>query len=327
MFRFRSFRKKIILTLAICTLGISQVFAAASNCRTGSLGDHIDMAINFDITSNTTAIAPGTTLGTQGSNILSITCDFMGSGNNIYFRSTMPENIRNMLNESGVEIFQRYTLGGGIDYNITQPGNSDILLGYWDQPAVGQEVTFGVRYTFTVKKGAADLKPFDTGVFQLGYHVNEERQNIGLPIYARFLGNLTLLCPTPKVDITASNGGSVNFGTISPQSMESGGEVSKAFNLNLNVDPECETGLNISVRFEPNNNPVLDNKNLDMGNGLQVLLKNSNGDVDYNESYFVGELMPFTPVNLPYTATLSHIPGRDIVSGPFSKAIRVVVSY
>jgi len=239
----------------------------------------------------------------------------------------MPENIRNMLTESGVDIFQRYSIGANDDYNITQPGHSDILLGAWNQPPSGLEVGFGIRYTFTVKKGLADLKPFDTGVFTLGHHVNEEKQNIGLPIYARFVGNLTLLCPTPKVDITASNGGGVNFGTISPQNMKSGGVVSKAFNLNMKVNPECETGLNISVRFEPNNNPVLDNKNLDMGNGLQVLLNNSTGDIDYDESYYVGELMPFTPVNLPYTATLSHIPGRDIVSGPFSKTIRVVVSY
>jgi len=326
MFRLNSFRKKIFFIVALCMFGIGQAFAAVSNCRP-TLGEHFDVFISFDITNNTTAITPGTTLGSQGSSILSLRCDFTGQNNNIYFRSAMPENIRNMLTGNGVEIFQRYTLGGGVDYNITQPVHSDIFVGYWNQPNVGLEVGIGLRYTFTVKKGAGDLKPFDTGVFLLGYHVNEERENIGLPIYARFVGNLTLLCPTPKVDITSSNGGSVNFGTISPQNMRSGGVVSKAFNLNMKVNPECETGLNISVRFEPNNNTILDNKNLDLGNGLQVLLKNSNGDVEYDESYSVGDLMPFTPIDQPYTATLSHIPGRDIVSGPFTKTIRVVVSY
>lgn len=325
MLRLNSIIKKIIFTLVLSMLGISQIFAAVSNCQPSDMGDHIDLSINFEITKNTTTIAPGTILATQQSAFIGLSCHFTGQRNNIYFRSTMPENIRIMLTDNGVEIFQQYSIGGDIDYNITQPGHSDILLGSWGESTNGKG--FGIRYMFTVKKGAANLKPFDTGVFLLGYHINEERQNIGAPIYARFMGNLTLLCPTPKVDITASNGGSVNFGTISPQSMKSGSVVSKTFNLNMKVNPECETGLNISVRFEPNNNTVLDNKNLDMGNGLQVQLSNSSGDIDYNESYFVGEIMPFTPVEQFYTATLSHIPGSNIVSGPFSKTIRVVVSY
>ena len=312
MFRLNNVRNKVLFIMTLCMLGIGQTFAAVSNCRPPA-GDHFDVFINFDITNNTTAITPGTTLGSQNSGILGLRCEFTGSGNNVYFRSNMPENIRNMLIGNGVEIFQQLTIGANPEHNITQPGYSDIYVGTWDQPNVGLEIGVGLRYTFTVKKGAGDLKPFDTGVFLLGHHINEERQNIGMPIYARFVGNLTLLCPTPKVDITSSNGGSVNFGTISPQ--------------NMRVNPECETGLNISVRFEPNNNTILDNKNLDLGNGLQVLLKNSSGDVEYDESYSVGDLMPFTPVDQPYTATLSHIPGRDIVSGPFTKTIRVVVSY
>jgi len=325
MLSLNNVRNKVLFIMTLCILGISQAFATATNCQPSAMGDHIDLYIGFDITNNTTTIAPGTILASQQSSFIGLICHFTGERNNIYFRSAMPENIRDMFTSNGVEIFQRYNVGGTIDYNITQPGHSDILLGSWGEGTNGNG--FGIRYMFTVKKGAANLKPFDTGVFQLGYHINEEGQNIGAPIYARFVGNLTLLCPTPKVDITASNGGSVNFGTISPQDMRSGGVVSKALNLNMKVNPECETGLNISVRFEPNNSTVLDNKNLDMENGLQVLLSNSSGDVNYNESYFVGDLQPFVPVNLPYTATLSHIPGRDIVSGPFSKTIRVVVSY
>lgn len=322
-----SVRKKIIITMALCMLGISQVFAAASNCRPSSLGESINISIGFDITNNTAAIPTGKNLASMQSSFISLTCYFSGGGSNIYFRSSMPENIRSMLINSGVEVFQEYNVGGTGEYNITQPGTSDVLLGHWGDNQPNRDISFGIRYMFNVKKGTGALKPFDTGVFQLGYHVNDEGQNIGAPVFARFLGNLTLLCPAPKVNIAASNGGSVNFGTLNPKDLYNGTIVNQNLNLNMVVTPDCETGLNISVRFEPNNNTVLDNKNLDMGNGLQVLLKNSNGDVAYNELYFVGELMPFTPVNLPYTATLSHIPGRDIVSGPFSKTIRVVVSY
>lgn len=327
MFKRNSFRNKLLFILTFFILGINQAIAAASNCRPSDYGDHIDLSISFEITNNTTAITPGTLLASKQSNFISLTCQFTGPENKIYFRFAMPENIKNMLTESGVEIYQEYNIGGDGEYNITLPNVPDILLGSWAQPTVGLEKSFGIRYMFKVKKGIDALKPFDTGVFLLGYHVNEEGVNIGAPIYAHFVGNLTLLCPTPQVNIVASNGGSVNFGNLVPSDLYSGGSASKNFNLNMAVTPDCETGLNISVRFEPNNNSVLDNKNLDMGNGLQVLLSNSNGDVNYNEPYFVGDLQPFTPLNISYDATISHIPGSTIVSGPFSKTIRVVVSY
>jgi hypothetical protein len=309
-------------------LSVSQVFADATNCRPAREGDHIDIVMNFDITNSSTSITPGTTLASMNSSFISLTCEFTGIENNIYFKSTMPENIKNMLINNGVDVFQRLTVGGnGVDNNITLPTVPDIHLGYWDQPDVGLDKSFAIRYFFAVKKNTVALKAFDTGVFQLGYHINDQGQNIGAPIYARFIGNLTLLCPTPKVNITASNGGSVDFGTVEPRSLYDGSKISKNFNLNMAVTPDCKTGLNISVRFEPNNNTILDNKNLDMSNGLQVLLSNSSGDINYNEPYYIGEVLPFTPVNLPYTATLSHIPGRNIVSGQFTKTIRVVVSY
>ncbi|MEQ5202320.1 fimbrial protein, partial [Providencia rettgeri] len=132
---------------------------------------------------------------------------------------------------------------------------------------------------------------------------------------------------TPAVNITASNGGSVNFGTISPKQMNTGEVVSRTFNLGMSVPQDCETGLNISVRFEPNNNTVLGGKYLDMGNGLQTLLTRNSTDINYNESYSIGEIMPQSPISVPFTATLSKIAGSTIASGPFSKTVRVVVSY
>ncbi|MEQ5205258.1 fimbrial protein, partial [Providencia rettgeri] len=132
---------------------------------------------------------------------------------------------------------------------------------------------------------------------------------------------------TPAVNITASNGGSVNFGTISPKQMNAGEVVSRTFNLGMSVPQDCETGLNISVRFEPNNNTVLGGKYIDMGNGLQTLLTRNSTDISYDEDYNIGEVMPQSPINVPFTATLSKIAGSTIASGPFSKTVRVVVSY
>lgn len=109
--------------------------------------------------------------------------------------------------------------------------------------------------------------------------------------------------------------------------MASGEMITRPFNLVMAVPQDCETGLNISARFESNNNAFLDDKYLDMGNGLRASLKRNSTDVKFNDTYEIGHIMPQTPVSIPYTATLSQIPGSSITSGSFSKTIRIVVSY
>lgn len=322
---------KLCLAMLLLIGSIGHALADISNCRSGVVGSQIDISLAFNITSNTASIAPGTQLDYAQSNIYSLTCNITGTDdtrNSVYFKNTMPANIKTMLQDSGVDVFQEYALGGGTPVNISAPNTANLLLGSWS-PNVpgGPTVSFGLRYRFTAKKGNNALKPFDTGVFLLGHHVNYLGTNIGMPVYLRIVGNLTLLCPTPAVNISATNGGSVNFGAISPQLMNSGSAISKSFNVNMAVPQDCQTGLNVSVRFDPNNNTILDNKYLDMNNGLQVLLKNSTGDVNYGDYYPVGEVLPSSPVTLPYTAILTKIPGSTITSGPFSKTIRVIVSY
>lgn len=318
----------MIIIMTLYLLGIGRAFAFISECQPVYAADHLETFMNFNINSNTNAITPNKILATDETPFLPIKCLMNGKNHKAYFKITMPENIRNMLLDSGVEVYQKFTSRAPEEeHNITLPSVPNFTVINLNEEVKNEWTGFVIRYLFTLKKGNSALKPFDTGVFLLGYHINDLGINIGAPIYARFLGNLTLLCPTPNVNIVASNGGSVNFGNITPQELQTGSTISKNFNLNMTVPPDCETGLNISVRFEPNNNTLLDNKKLDMDNGLQMQLSNSNGDVNYNEPQFVGELPPSTPLNLSYGATLSHIPGRQIVSGPFSKTIRVVVSY
>lgn len=280
-------------------------------------------------------LVPNTTvtvLTSQQSDFIGLECTFTGNNstlNTVYFRNVLPQSTKELLRNSGVEIDQRNVIGGGSDVAITDPTVPNINLGYWI-PKAGlstQDIAFGIEYSFTVRKGANALKPFDTGRVLLGYHTDYLGTNIGAPVYIHIKGDLVLLCPSPVVNVTASNGGSVGFGTVSPTIMNAGDVINKNFNLNFAVSQDCETGLNISVRFEPGNNTILDNKYLDMGNGLQTLLSNANGDINYNESYPAGSLRPGMPLDLPYTATLSKIPGSNVISGPFSKTIRVVVSY
>lgn len=239
----------------------------------------------------------------------------------------MPDSIKRMLIENGVEISQQQNFGNSEAVTITDPVVPLAYIGSWGEDPTRPDVGIGLMYIFTVIKGENALKPFDTGLFLLGHHVNYQGDDIGGYVYLRITGRLTLLCPSPVVNISSSNGGRVDFGTVSPDQMSSGQVISKSFTLGLTVPPECQTGLNISVRFEPNGNSVLGDKYLDMGNGLQMLLRNESTDIHYNQPYAVGEVLPMVPLNIPYTAILSKIPGANIISGPYSRTIKVIVSY
>lgn len=307
-----------------------QSIAAVNNCIPSSGATSIEQELTFDIANSSTSIANGTLLTSALSPYVSLRCEFTGSSstaNAVYFKNTMPTAIKTLLINSGVRMTQQNAISSPTPVTITNPTVPNIYLGYWSQPQTGITRNIAFMYNFYVYKGTNALKPFDTGLFLLGTHVDYLGKDLGGPTYVRIKGNLTLLCPAPAVNITASNGGSVNFDTISPKQMNAGDVVSRTFNLGMSVPQDCETGLNISVRFEPNNNTVLGGKYLDMGNGLQTLLTRNSTDINYNESYNIGEIMPQSPINVPFTATLSKIAGSTIASGPFSKTIRVVVSY
>lgn len=302
-----------------------QSVAAVNNCVPSSGATSIEQELTFDITNSSASIPNGSLLASADA-AMSVMCEFTGSSsaaNAVYFKNTMPTAIKTLLINSGVKVVQVNAVSDPDPVTITDPTVPNIYLGSWN----GGIINIALWYNFYVYKGANALKPFDTGLFLLGTHVDYLGRDLGGPVYVRIKGDLTLLCPTPAVNITASNGGSVNFGTISPKQMNAGEVVSRTFNLGMSVPQDCETGLNISVRFEPNNNTVLGGKYLDMGNGLQTLLTRNSTDISYDEDYNIGEVMPQSQINVPFTATLSKIAGSTIASGPFSKTVRVVVSY
>lgn len=302
--------------------------AAVINCNADS-GGSINMDVSFEINS-TGSTSTGTELGSAISAWYSMRCDFTAGTeavNTVYFKNMMPNTIKDMLINSGVKITQRQRIGSTQNNTVTITDSTVPNLYTFSKTAAGTNVGFSFGYQFTAIKNTNALKPFDTGVFLLGTHINGQGTELGVPVYLRISGKLTLLCPSPAVNITTSNGGSVNFDTISPKQMNAGEVVSRNFNLGMSVPQDCETGLNVSMRFEPNNNTVLGGKYLDMGNGLQTLLTRNSTDINYNESYNIGEIMPQSPVSVPFTATLSKIAGSTIASGPFSKTVRVVVSY
>lgn len=305
-------------------------FAAVSNCTPFDGGTSIQQDLKFDITTASNSITTGAQLASAMSSFIALNCDFTGSAaapNHVYFKNVVPATTKALLLNSGVSVTQQNAISGGTIATITDNNVPNLDLGYWLKPQVGTSTSIAIMYNFTVRKGTNALKPFDTGNFLLGYHEDYQGKYIGVPVYAHIVGNLTLLCPAPAVNVTASDGGKVNFGTISPQQMNAGEVVSRTFNIGMSVPQDCETGLNVSVRFEPNNNTVLGNKYLDMGNGLQTAIKRNGTVLDFNQSYAIGEIKPYSPVSVPYTATLSQVPGRTITSGPFTKTIRVVVSY
>lgn len=327
MFYFKKIVSFIVFGFIFLSFNVS---AAVSNCRVNSGADYIQQDITFEITNSNSTIATGALLASAASSFISFSCDFTGAvatPNHVYFKNAMPPEIKSLLINSGVTVTQRSAIGGGITATITNPSVPNIDLGYWSQPAVGVTTNIGIMYNFAVNKGANALKPFDTGNFMLGYHEDYQAKYLGVPVYAHIVGNLTLLCPTPAINLSVSHGGSIEFDTVSPKQMDAGDSISRPFHLMMAVPPDCTTGLNVSVRFEPNNNTILGNKYLDMGNGLQTMLQSGSTEINYNQNYAIGEILPQSSVSVPYTAILNKVPGSTISSGPFSKTIRVVVSY
>lgn len=327
MFCLKKIASFIMLGFVFLSFNVS---ASVSNCRTNSGPDYIQQDIKFDITSSNSSMATGTQLASATSSFVSFSCDFTGTvaaPNHVYFKNTVPPEIKTLLTNSGVTVTQRSAIGGGIAVTITNPSVPNIDLGYWSQPATGVTKSIGIMYNFSVNKGNNPLKSFDTGSFLLGYHEDYQGKYLGVLVYAHIVGNLTLLCPTPAVNLSVSQGGSIEFNTVSPKQMNAGESISRPFHLMMAVPPDCETGLNVSVRFEPNNNTILGGKYLDMGNGLQTMLQSGSTEINYSQNYAIGEILPQSPVSVPYTAILNKVPGSTISSGPFSKTIRVVVSY
>ncbi|MBW5405320.1 fimbrial protein [Morganella morganii] len=327
MFYLKKIASLIIFGFIFFSFNVS---AAVSNCRVNSGPNYIQQDLTFEITSSNSTIATGTQLASATSSFILFACDFTGTvaaPNHIYFKNIMPTEIKTLLINSGVTVTQRSAIGGGITATITNPSVPNLDLGYWNQPATGVTTNIAIKYNFSVNKGSNTLKPFDTGSFILGYHEDYQAKNLGVPVYAHIIGNLTLLCPTPAVNLSVSHGGSIEFDTVSPKQMNAGESISRPFHLMMAVPPDCATGLNVSVRFEPNNNTILGGKYLDMGNGLQTMLQSGSTEINYNQNYVIGEILPQSSVSVPYTAILNKVPGSSISSGPFSKTIRAVVSY
>ncbi|MGG4610297.1 fimbrial protein [Providencia sp. Me31A] len=323
-----SYLKKIkLVSLLFLSFLSFNTFADVIKCAPASGSNTIQQDIIFDIKANNTNISTGTELASTTTNAIVLTCDFTGQDlnlNHVYFKNLMQPSIKSMLINSGVTINQTLTQYGDSTVTITNPVVPNIDLLAW--PEKNNQLIL-IYYKFSVKKGANPLRPFDTGLFLLGTHVNKQNTYLGGDVYIRIVGNLTLLCPAPAVSITSSNGGTVGFGAISPKQMDTGGVVSRTFNIGMAIPDDCETGLNVSVRFEPNNNTILGEKYLDMGNGLQTVIKNNSTELNFNQPYVIGEIKPFKPITVPYSATLSKIPGQTITPGPFSKTVRVIVSY
>lgn len=305
-------------------------FAEVKNCE---LSSAIHEELQFEITNSSGNISQGTSLASAMTQIFGLSCEFTGTrkiDNYIFFLNETPPDIKAQLINSGVTLEQHQIIGDSSGWvDVTAADTAPILIGSWlpKPPLTSEVINIGLKYNFEVKKGSKPLKPFDTGFFLLGNHVNSFSQPLNSPIYIRVIGNLTLLCPAPTITVTTQNGGEVNFGTITQKRIDAGEVITRPFSLGMSIPDDCETGLNVSFRLDPNNNTILENKYLDMDNGLQTVIKHNSTDLNFGQVYPIGNIMPKNPITVPYTATLSKIPGAELKPGAFSKTIRIIASY
>lgn len=277
--------------------------------------------VYIDMNTTPGAIAPGTLLGSASSGWFSWACVFSGSKaeRTIWFNNQTPTNTKNLLKNSGVRLYQDNIYSGSVE--ITAASTPALEVGYW--AAGSMNVMFG--YTYRVVRGTGELKSFDTGVFNVGYHSDYQKKSLGDVYQARIIGKLVNYCPTPIVHMSNKV---VDFKELTVENFENGKTVKENFSLDLVPDSTCDAALEISVAFQSNSG-VINKKYMVFNNGLQAAItdRSNNQMVTFDQYYYKGSISKQNPGYFPYSVELSKKDNEAIKSGQFSNTVNVLFTY
>ncbi|ENU1228778.1 MULTISPECIES: fimbrial protein [Providencia] len=277
--------------------------------------------VYIDMNTTPGVVAPGTLLGSASSGWFVWACVFSGSKaeRTIWFNNQTSTNTKNLLKNSGIRLYQDSMYGKSVE--ITADNTPSLEVGSWEAGA--KSVVFG--YTYRVIRGTGELKSFDTGVFNVGYHSDYQRRNFGDMYQARIIGKLVNYCPTPIVRMSNKV---VDFKELTVESFENGKTVKENFSLDLVPDSTCEAALEISVAFQSNSG-VVNKKYMLFNNGLQATItdRTSNQQVMFDQYYYKGSISKQKPGYFPYSVELSKKDDEAIKSGQFSNTVNVLFTY
>ncbi len=268
------------------------------------------------------SVPPGTLLGVANTGLFLWRCVFSGTEQQrtIWFNNQTPQDIKKLLLNSGVRLYQEGPYGG-TTVEVTQTNTPPLVVGSW--AAGAPNIVFGYKYK--IIRGSGELKSFDTGVFPVGYHRDYQGKSFGDMYYARIIGKLVNYCPTP---IVIMNNKVVDFKELTPENFQSGKTVKENFSLDLVPDSTCNTALEVSVAFQSNSG-VINKKYMLFNNGLQAVItdKSTNQVVSFDQYYYKGSITQQRPGYFQYSVELSNKDNEPIKSGPFSNTVNVLFSY
>lgn len=265
-------------------------------------------------------IPAGTVLG-SGRSVVLWNCTFSGSQaeRTIWFYNQTPPSTKEYLLSSGVRVYQQAY--GPDEVEITARDTPRLLIGYWNPGYYG----IGLWHFFELRRGAGELKSFDTGDFIIGYHTDGISQRIGDYYIIRLVGKLINYCPTPIVTMSDKV---VDFKELTPDQFNNGKTVKENFDITLTPASTCQAALEVSVKFQSNSG-VVNSKYLVFDNGLQAVItdKSLGQEVQFNQEYYKGTISQQIPGNYQYSAELSNRNNEPIKQGPFSNTVNVQFSY
>ncbi|MCT5429041.1 hypothetical protein LZK45_32560, partial [Pseudomonas aeruginosa] len=320
-FKKRSWQSGVFFLLLMSTsAAYAGVTCRPGNSVPGSTGNAWNPLPEVYIDMNTTpgTVAPGTLLGSASSGFFSWACVFSGSKaeRTIWFNNQTPTTIKNTLKNSGVRLYQDSMYSGSVE--ITAANTPQLEVGVWE--AGPKNVLFG--YTYRVVRGTGELKSFDTGVFNVGYHSDYQRKSLGDIYQARIIGKLVNYCPTPIVRMSDKV---VDFKELTAENFEGGQTVRENFSLDLVPDSTCDAALEVSVAFQSNSG-VINKKYIVFNNGLQAAItdRTNNQQVAFDQYYYKGSISKQQPGYFPYSIELSKKDAEAIKSGQFSNTVNVL---
>lgn len=118
---------------------------------------------------------------------------------------------------------------------------------------------------------------------------------------------------------------SVNFGTLNLAKIDNSIDIKKNFTLRA-VRRGCADKFSIDLRMDPKV-ASLDNKQMDLNNGLQIGIFDQGVPVEFGKYYPFATFDGDHTQEKTYEAKLNRIPGQEVKKGPFNASLVYRINY
>lgn len=117
----------------------------------------------------------------------------------------------------------------------------------------------------------------------------------------------------------------VNFGSVSPSTINNVGEINRNFTLRA-IRRGCADNFTIDMRLDPKT-PTVNAQHLDLQNGLQIGIYAEGKRIEFGKYYPFGTLGANATFDKEFVAKLTRISGQEIKVGPFRAGLVYRINY